>query len=134
MIVTAHCQGVSQTVQLHPRVCICEGATPHVPSAKSTLKAGAGRLSEVPKPRRHGRTRGGADWGLGFGEAQEDPWRHLKKLGFRGSVTPVLLKALLTHLQSPCVLGPMCLCSCAISVSPGQTALKHLLTGSLGRA
>lgn len=30
-----------------------------------------------------------------------------------------------------CSLGPMCLCSCAISVSLGQTALKPLLTESL---
>lgn len=46
MRVTAHCQGVSQTVQLHPRVATCEDATPHVPLARSTQKAGARRLSD----------------------------------------------------------------------------------------
>lgn len=34
---------------------------------------------------------------------------------------------------TPCFLGPMYLCSCAICVSLGQTALKPLPMGSLGR-
>lgn len=51
--------------------------------------------------------------------------------GLRASVGPVLPPNL---YSAPCLSGPTCLCSCAISVSPGQTALKHLLTAFLGRA
>lgn len=50
------------------------------------------------------------------------------------SLSCVPPKALLTGLPPPCSLGLMCLCSCAISVSPGQMVLKLLLMGSLGRA
>lgn len=101
-----------------------------------------GPLTKVPKPRRQwkhkGRGRRVSSWRADHGEIERPrggPLEALREFRVEEFSNPCASpKALLTRLLPPCSLGPMCLCSCAIFVSPEQMALKRLLTGSLGRA